>query len=218
MIKKLKYIITILLLLIFPLSAIGLNISIHKCKHKGNIHISLFQSSKGHFYCDCCCSVCERNYTIKQQNISCCNKEKEQQNVQVSSDTKMSEGKDKSSNSCCISENEPDYGNSCKESNESEYSYSGINFIISSCCSSSYLSYALNMAFITLDSSKGLLELPILSYNLYPKRNLATIDFDILSVKDIEYPLKEVIVHIISFIHFTSLTGDDSEVPNFLYC
>lgn len=179
--KNLKKYITILLLAIFPISAVGLNISVHKCQHKGSLHITFYGSASLHFNSNCCSSMCDSP--------------KSSESVQN-----------------CF--------NSCKMNNETygQIEKSGISYLNSTCCTNTDLSYSINLALITSDKNKSLLELPMLSYIFFQMRDFALNDLDNKSTKEIQFPLREPICNIISFIHYTSLSGEDSDTPNHLYC
>jgi hypothetical protein len=59
---------------IFPISAIGLNISVHKCKAKGTIYYSLFGTTNSDNELICGCKAKETVALPKQNAHSCCKK------------------------------------------------------------------------------------------------------------------------------------------------
>ncbi len=73
---KLKNIIVLILLVIFPISAIGLNISVHKCKIQGTIYFSLFGKTNSDNELICGCKAKETQALPEQKTQSCCNKTK----------------------------------------------------------------------------------------------------------------------------------------------
>jgi len=214
MLKKLKYITTVLLLVIFPISAIGLNISIHECKHTGIVHFELFEFSKANGNADCC-SKSGLNRIKKDNNCSNCSQEKVNNDVQGCSKAQIFNGSDDGSNACMVAEKEQN--KSINEFNVSWKNFSGIDFPKSQCCSNSNLSYQINLAFIYIDNIKGFFELPIISDNLFRKDFLKSTDINAQTSKNTQYPIKELIFNTISFIHYTSITGEDSAVPYPLY-
>lgn len=73
---KLKNIIVLILLVIFPISAIGLNVSVHKCKLKGTIHFDFFGTTNSNNELICGCKAKDINPPAKKEAPSCCNKTK----------------------------------------------------------------------------------------------------------------------------------------------
>lgn len=214
--NKFKNITAIVLLLIFPISAIGFNISIHKCRHKGTSQLFFFESHQNHNKINCCNSDCELKDVKKDKVIATCHLEKEKNKERGCSETTISGGTDKCANMCGTSNKEK--SSSLNKPNENEYNTSGTNYIKSPCCTNSDLNYAINLAFINLDINKWLVGKSVLLNNKTKGINFDKLNFDKQFVKNIEYPLKELISNIISFIHFTSITGDDSDISFMFHC
>jgi len=74
MIRIIRHITATLLLVILPISAIGLNISVHKCKLKGTTYFSLFGTTNNSNELICGCKAKETQTLPKQNTHSCCNK------------------------------------------------------------------------------------------------------------------------------------------------
>ncbi|MGA2297376.1 MAG: hypothetical protein ABSG15_07510 [FCB group bacterium] len=185
MIKKLKYITAILLLAVFPISAIGLNVTIFKCLHKNTINISFFNTNTFNanlFVCKC--FTAEKNIS-KKVHHSCCEAKKIQE---------------KETNIQNLSSN--------KES--------GLNYHSSPCCLNSNKIIALNSVFVSLENQINTIELPVYSNNLLSKIDLK--DIYKFHSKIIVFPLKGPIFNIISFIHFNSACGDDTEAFSLHIC
>ncbi|MDT3740219.1 MAG: hypothetical protein RO257_12060 [Candidatus Kapabacteria bacterium] len=70
---KLKNIIVLILLVIFPISAIGLNVSVHKCKLKGSIYFNFFGTTNDNNELICGCKAKETQTLPIQKAHSCCN-------------------------------------------------------------------------------------------------------------------------------------------------
>ncbi|MFA6571250.1 MAG: hypothetical protein WCT77_08435 [Bacteroidota bacterium] len=214
--KRQKYIISLLLLVIFPISAIGLNISVHKCKHKGTIYLSFLESNKNIDDSKCCCPHNDLNIIEKKHHGSCCNKGKTQNKMQESSEAQMTKRADKKSKSCCQSKNNKI---EISEKINIKLQKEGFNnhYFKNICCSNSDISYSIAVATASIDNSKGLIEFPTLFKTLSNNSNSNERNFNKLSVKEIQFPLKGPICNIISFIHFTSETTDDAvPVPAFM--
>jgi hypothetical protein len=221
--KRIKYISALFLLLIFPISAIGLDISFHKCKHSGTVNFSLYKSEKGKAKESCCCNY-ESNKTIKEQTKS---EIHESVNSEVKKDLKQKgsccENKSKKAkiSSCCTRKvqkqnnnaqtieltlkNEPE--NKTKTENNI-----GVNLKKNPCCSYSNIYFFINQTIINCDISlkslKSYSELPSKFNNI----NFNTVFTNKSLLKIVDYPLKEPVNTIISFIHLISNFGDDSDI------
>jgi len=221
MLNKLKHITALLLLVIFPISAIGMNISIHKCMMKSKTKVSLnYSSPKSTESTSCCCSSENKNQTNYKKS-SCCSKSKKQKSHKRFSSSNNSK-KVETTSSCCAKQKKETAQKSENSQKSDDYSKSdnflGSNHIKQSCCSNSSFNYYVNVVVIALESSKGLQDFPILSTVAYKQINFDLTDYNSSLYKEIHFPLKEPVFDIISFIHFTSSTGDDSDVPNPLFC
>ncbi len=182
---KVKNIIVIVLLVIFPISAIGLNVSVHKCKLKGTIHFDFFGTRNNTDNPICGCKAKEIKTLPIQKTHSCCNKT----NIEVESDD-------------------------CNETINTETEKTGIQILKSSCCTDSALEYSVNSAIISLNKIRLLIETPVIFNILFHKLSYEAGYFDKMSAKIFKYPLKKPISKIISFIYFTFETGDDSVPPH----
>ena len=194
MLKKLRHIIAVFLLIIFPLSAIGMSINIHKCQHKGTIHFSFFYSS---------------NNITKD----CCNDSKKVKKCEMH----------KSESDCCSNKHSLNAACSVNtdkvNSKSSQQAVTRFSELTSACCSNSELTYQISFAYFASDYTKVQCGLFILTANDYDnfKTNINRDDF--ITINKIRYPLKEVIFSIISFIHSASdNSGNDSEVPKLHFC
>lgn len=180
-------------MVIFPISAIGMDISIHKCHHMGTIHIALFSKSNN----SCICPVCKAKQTEESTQSSCCPK------------------KEIVAKSCCASSEESSKRKSdeIKPITEQKLPIHK-NLIVEDsdelCCMNSNISYAINTGFVPIENEKGFVVLPISLNDSFQKIDFIIKNFDKFTSKDINYPLKEPICNIISYIHFTFETGDDA--------
>ena len=223
MTKKLKHITALLLLMIFPISAIGMSVSIHKCKHSGSFHISFNDGScqKQH-YSDCCqtTSKIRRNehsakmtipkiHSVKKSLGSCCS-------------SKKAKKKEFSSN-CCKKSSIPAVQQNDVSTNENSQSptHTGYNLksLKTSCCSNSNFDYKIKVSYITFHDCKKLNNLTLISFNNFKTTNLTSLKQNTSFIKKIQYPLKEPITNIISFIHYSSILGEDSDFHSpILFC
>ncbi len=220
MIRKLKYIATIFLLMMFLISSIGFSVSIHKCKTDGSTHLSFFNSSKNTECSSCSCPSNEEKSSGNETESSCCGTE--ENNDKQIIDSESVDNEENCSNSCCSIANSTDDNKVLTEGTKSEQSQAeesdfGFGSINSQCCSNTNISYAFTFEYSALESSDKIFDLPVSASNSYQKLTLDPTNIDKLSFKDIQFPLKEPICCIISFIHFTSASGDDS-VPDFFLC
>jgi hypothetical protein len=213
---KFKYIMSVILLVIFPISAVGLNVSVHKCKHKGTIHFTFFESSKNISHFNCCSTSCDISNSVKDIKVTEYIDKNENKKHHCCVVSNKIADKEKSSDMCNMSVTGQLHENMSKESKNQGSTKSTISYKNKSCCSDSNLYYAINFSYICLDNNKLLIKLPILINTYYEKVNFSSYFFDELTLKILKYPLKEPIFKIISFIHFTSVSGDDTEAPLFL--
>ena len=185
MLKTFKYITAILLLAIFPISAIGINVSIFKCIHKNSIQITFFNTNTDNSNLAVCKCIPSIKKISKIVHRSCC-------------ETKIIQ--EKETNTQNLSSN--------KES--------GLNYHSSPCCLKNNKIISLNAFFVSLENQINTAPLTVyesnLNANIYIKDNINSYS------KIIEFPLKGPIFNIISFIHFNSGCGDDTEVNNLLLC
>ncbi|MBX3045206.1 MAG: hypothetical protein KIT33_10325 [Candidatus Kapabacteria bacterium] len=186
---KFKNIIVLILLVIFPISAIGLNITVHKCKLKGSIDYSFFSSTNNNNEFICGCKITDINPTAHQEASSCCN------------NTNMEE---KSGDN--------------NETNNQYNKNTGIQILKSACCSDSDLSYSINDDFITNIKTNILSNFAIVNNVLYSNKCFNLFRTSDYFIKDTEYPIQELICHTISFIHFSSQSKNDSEEPPIHKC
>ncbi|MBM2814783.1 MAG: hypothetical protein HW421_1545 [Ignavibacteria bacterium] len=189
---------------IFPISALGVNVSIHQCKHNGTTHISFFDSHKNNEY-----SCCSSHRIIEQSKKS----------GSSSQYSKSKTGK-KSMFNCgsCIKKK----SKLIKKDNISKKSScsKSINFgkDNSTCCKDSFLKFKIKSSFNSISHFKLISSNHfsysdfVLSHLLY---NYKPVN---IAFKKVQYPLKEPISGIISFIHFTSDEGSDSDIPSNIYC
>jgi len=203
--------------MILPLSAIGLNISVYKCKHKGTIHFAFFEFPKNLSHSDCCCSSsCDMSSLTNEQKKSSCNHKPDHKQNNDCLEPNMSCMTENNSDTCSMKADEQSQENISKDSYNQESTKSTISYQNKSCCSDSTLSFAVDFNYISLDNNKQLIKFPILFNNMFQKLNFCILSFDKLYLKILKYPLKEPICKIISFIHFNSLSGDDTVAPLFL--
>jgi hypothetical protein len=161
---------------------------------------------------------------LKNQTKSCC------------SSANKSEKKLIASHSCCLKTNKTDSKYERMDLNRKNFtcdtkhdlkkisdksnnqinSVPGKDYQNSSCCRNSNLHYALYSFYYSNDNTKIYTEfsnlIPALLYKIYYNTDLIK-----LSDKGKDYPLKRLILNIISFIHFTSVQGDDSDAPVLRY-
>ena len=199
-----------LLMLILPLSAVGLDISVHKCKQKGTLHFSLFNFSANKHNKSCCCAGCDIARSAESAQSSCCGKD-------ISANDKT-DGIEESveAPSCCsktaktpIPQKETIAKN---ESKSNSAKGSGIINYENPCCTDANYNYVVSVASESPESNKLVLNIQPNAVDLFRKFNLNPNSSDIVSSKEIRHPLKEPICCIISFIHFTysNADGDDA--------
>jgi hypothetical protein len=182
------YITSIFLLLVFPISAIGINASVHKCNTKHIKQVSflkLFPPKNVH---SCCCNSISKNISNnKALNCSCCSKKEQKK---------------------------PDESQETSDKSNSIFGYKSSK---TNCCEFIKIYHALNSVFISSDNLITFLFINdahsgecnrIIHKILYSQS---------INFKKDKFPLKEPINKIISFIHFTSTNGE-SEIPNQFYC
>jgi hypothetical protein len=207
MFKKIKHITAIIMLVIFPISAIGLNISIHKCKLKGTTQFTFVDNSNKNNSVSSCCGHDEQ---ILTNGGDCCNND---QKESIDSDN------DSNNESCSCEEpadisSKPDNPNKSTETDKLNNECVYDNFS-ESCCTHSNYSYELIVNTVDLETKKPLFDLPVFYTDCFEKINLTTKGFNNFTIKDVQHPLKKPISCIISFIHFTSDTSEDSDSYNY---
>jgi hypothetical protein len=169
MVGKLKYITTLLLMVIFPLSAVGLNISLHKCKHCNTLHFSLFDKSGN-----------ENNYQC------CCDNNNEKLDL-----TKDTEQEEQSFGSA--------YGN---------------GYYKNQCCTNSSISFLIIVSSETIDKNNKLSGSQKISGAITGSLDCKNYNFNKFSIRECRFPLKGPIPKIITFIHFASVTADETAIAD----
>jgi len=216
MLNKLKYITALLLIVIFPISAVGLNISIHKCQQEGSLHLSVKTQSDS----DCCCSKIGSENQLKSQNIKH-HKSNSENSKTIESCSCCSpvpgiaknnnQNKTGNGSSSCCGKSKKETNNTLSVKVNKDLTFAKFNH---NCCSNTKLSYHLNNTFLNFNDNKNIIDYELLflcSSNQFRYDNKVP---EKISFKEIIYPLKEPICNIISFIHFTSSTGDESDVSS----
>jgi len=186
---KLKNIIVLILLVIFPISAIGLNISVHKCKLKGTIYFSLFGTTNNSNELICGCKVKDINPPDNKEVSSCCNKT----NIENETGENI-------------------------ETNNNETENTGNQLLKSSCCSDSDLSYSIQNDFISFNKSNILTDKTFVFNILNSNERCNAFRTSAYLVTVPDYPLQELICNTISFIHFSSQSKNNSEEPPIHKC
>jgi hypothetical protein len=221
-------------LLLFPISAIGLNIYVHKCKTSGIISFSFINSAtENSKKFKCCCDEAvikdSKNNTPKVVNHDVSEKSlfKVINSVQIP-DKKESKKKNKTLSCCSQSHKAIQTTVNSKKTitnkihvNESKLPVNSATkpfYNNHSCCLISSASFGLNTQYISLDNSKNIKELSDLNSIVFQKINYCSLVCKQSNFKLFKYPLKEPILTIISFMHFTSNTGDDTDAPILNYC
>lgn len=192
--RKLKHITAILLLAILPISAFGLNISIHKCKHKGTIHISFCESFSKQNANNCCSDAQSKNITESKNTLTCCAKKTESNN---------------NTPSCCKT-NSSNLAKTSIEKNNQDNDNSTKRYSSALCCSNSIVSSALVVAVNSVQNDKIVISIPI-NLNTFLDNLCLNSNHGVkLTLTQIRYPLKEPVCEIISYIHFTSNNSDEA--------
>jgi hypothetical protein len=172
MLRYIKHITAILLIAIFPVSAIGMDISVHNCHGKQTVRLSFLKSVRQKAKC-CCC----RNFgRADARNVNYCGK------------------------------------------NLSKGSISDIKTL--PCCSESSAYLSLSIESVPADNPISVIITKTLLPNEIPGFNLSSALYrrDQLK-KELDYPKKEPVINIISFIHFTSSgQSEKSDLPNLFNC
>jgi hypothetical protein len=215
MFRKIQYIISLFLLLIFPLSAMGMDISIHKCKHKGTVHYSFFGS---HSHSDCCCAEGTLSHNGKAHQCDQCLKEKGLKSVPDCCPDKSTEPIEKAPDSCCNSNNNAPSEKSDSKLIQDNYSTNAISACNAPCCTNSELLSGDYITVLSLDIYKYLQIQPLLISDQYRIQTEAKLDNNTSFNNEIHYPIKRLITQIISCIHFSSIIGYYSNISGNIYC
>jgi hypothetical protein len=165
MIKKVKYITAALLLLILPVSVIGLNFSTYKCNMSHETKVSLLfnrYNDNRNNYCD---------------NANC----------------------DEDIQSCTV--------NSCKNNSAEEP-----NFTSPVCCINTFETFVLEDNYVVINALKIIPDFSQFIINFNDNFKFELNKNDNVVLKNLNYPLKELISNIIRFIHNNTNTGN---VPDF---
>ena len=211
--KRVIYITSLFLLLIYPLSAAGISASVYKCKHNGALEVSLFSSAKERHAKSCKCAnpTPEKHVEVveaPQKKIDCCSAKKiESKKVEV-----------KKSHSCCSKSKEESSAQSPNETapqplvkmNSDVPSGSALNKI--PCCSSSNLRVALSAPSFRAISADDNITIQFIALQPLGNLNVPTSLFTKTAVREVLYPKKEPISALISFIHFSSLSLDGDHI------
>ena len=215
------------MLVIFPITAIGMDISVHKCRHSGNLHFNLFQVNPANEYDNCCCKPEKEltkkiiKETSKKSEQSCCAKEVKQ--VQTKTIKKAS----KEVPSCCSKEKIKPAKRTVKtkiqthsvvvaESTanpETTHNADCLNsrYKTASCCDINKVEFSLSstpVTIITKDNYVGF-ELKVPASCSKIEIHDTNSSQSLYNIKD--FPLKEPIDSIISFISYSSSQKDDTD-------
>lgn len=185
--KKHIHIVSLLLLVSFPITAIDLHFSIFKCKHKGLFHVVLFDQ---HIHNGCCVASTNDKTNIESVNThDCCH------NTESKAPKHQTGG--------CSHEKRKDVVHSTILSAS----------ICSSCCSEKHFKLSLQNTIIPSENAKKII-FPIEKQSKdYFKYSFVRTYFNKDNYKDILYPIKELTISIISYIFHSSSKKDDGEVP-----
>jgi hypothetical protein len=232
MLSSIKHITAILLLVIFPVSAIGVDVSVHSCQEKGKTLLSLHSiDSKAGMAC--CCSHLSGNSKDSKMG-SCCHMNHKQKSSKKTDATGYGLAVSQSSGHSCCSKSHKSVRDNKKAAhisdelinNNDAYSTgsgsqngkTGAVYKDVSCCSQSDVCYSVNVVSVSLESADKLLIDPILIPEALPGFKSLS-QHTIYNLDKIQnYPLKEPVCHIISFIYLTSNSGDDTDLPHTLSC
>ena len=186
-------------MVIFPISAIGLNVTIHKCKLEGTLHITFFETKSDQNNSDCCCDHHKSNDKDDTKHLSCCSKE---------IDKKLEAMQNELPSCCKDKEKTPE--KTSNQNKESEKDNSGNEYFSSVCCSNSLVSSALIITAESANNNKVLISVPLFINTFLTDEYLNSKICNNDTKTEIRYPLKEPICDIISFIHFTSNNSDEA--------
>ncbi len=215
MIRIIRHITATLLLVILPISAIGLNITIHKCHHRGTFRITLFDTSKNSLNNDCC-SGYNNNPKTTQMSTGC---QMGHKKVHTGcSMMNMSENQKMSSDNCGMQLSKVISKNNSNESKESKTAETGTNYFNAPCCSNSEYTNDISIHLYTIEIIKDNFVAPLIAYDDFQLSNF-NFNKDEITVSDRQCLLKRPINFIISFIqHSTSLSVDEAEpISSVLY-
>lgn len=224
--SKIIYITSFLLLLIFPITAVGLDLSVHKCRHSGNLHFSFFQLDSKKQFDDCCCKPGSKAETVSSPTEKTCSDIEYKESAKPENRPKEKKKEIKSANSCCsktikntkkkpiieitsksqIVEPKKSQTAGKKITCEQEFSKSV------TCCDISKVTFSLTSAPIiiitpekTIKANVHIPHLTLISFMSYQ-------NFDKSSKIRISNPLREPITKIISYISLQSNPKDDSDI------
>lgn len=212
--KRLINIISLFLLLIFPISAVGLDLSIYKCKHNGSLDIALFTQNTAEHAKSCACShehsakkIETQKPEIKEEARDCCSKK-----AVVKPIVKIVK-KAVKSHSCCSKEKESKSESEIPSNPINEKKESVKNVVNSApCCTNSNIYFVVNTTSIPTTIKDEILKIQNISPQIRIDLNIDTKLFNKDTYKEVPYPKKEPISRLITFIHFksSSLNGEDS--------
>lgn len=193
-----KHIAALLLLVSLPISATGLSINVQKCNHKGTLRLAFFAPQEALQHNNCCCSGSA--VQTKSQNESCGCNDLVEFNL----------------HSCCDKDMNQDAAilvSKFQSTNNAECSP-----IQAKCCSTSEISIAQTGKVLVTEKVKMNFEGYANSSCLISKMQYDFINNDKCKIKVIQFPLKEPNDFIISYIHTTSQSDDESDIPAFDIC
>lgn len=225
-IERFKYIVAVLLLAVFPITALGFDISISKCQYSGKVRVSVFGFNTED---NCCCKTKKEhsqesksatkavtgiaaitfvhssiNNSNDEKLPSCCSKKVQKEKLP----------------SCCQKPGNNNVISSevCNIVKDENSKTSGKNVKPTDCCTHTLISNDLSRESVRIESISRLIT-ETDNYQPYIEFKTAYNHTDIIVTKVIDYPLKEPITYIISFILLSSSARDDGDdISSFYFC
>jgi hypothetical protein len=211
----LLHIAALVLLVSFPITAIDLNFSIFQCKHKGIFHILLFGKP---FQGDCCGKNSNNDPTNESKLRTCCNNQN-----QFDYNLDDIEPKISLSNELIDPEHsdiEEHRSEDCSHQKQDGVLSNNISQILicSSCCYQTQVKLSLPNTIVPTENSKKIIFSFGKQINNHSQCSLDIVNSNKSNHKTVNYPIKELTFHIISYILYSSSKKDKEDVPLFSLC
>lgn len=214
--KRFLHIVALLLLVSFPITAIDLNFSIFRCQHKGIFHILLFDKP---FEEDCCGKNANNDPTNESKTLqTCCNNQN-----RFDSNIDDIEPKTSLSNKLIGTEHsdiERHRNKDCAHQKQDGILSNNISQIriCSSCCYKTQFKLSLPNTIVPTENSKKIIFPFEKQVNNHSQYSLDIVNPNKSNHKAINYPIKELTFHIISYILYSSSKKDNEDVPLLYLC